>query len=65
MAVTLLDFERSGIDYSAAAFRHLDDTRKWADGISRNGKPLSQEPWVRNALADRYIECEGGAADCL
>ena len=58
VAVTLLDFERSGIDYSAAARRHLDDTRQWADGISRNGKPLSQEPWVRNVMADRYIECE-------
>ncbi|CAI8016743.1 Acyl-CoA dehydrogenase AFT10-1 [Geodia barretti] len=53
VAVTLLDFERSGIDYSAAARRHLDDTRQWADGIQRNGKPLSQESWVRNLLADR------------
>ena len=44
--MTLLDFERSGIDYSAAARRHLDDTRQWSDGISRNGQPLSQEPWV-------------------
>ena len=34
------------------------DTRQWADGINRNGKPLSQEPWVRNVLADRYIETE-------
>ena len=58
VAVTLLDFERSGIDYSAAARRHLDDTRQWADGIRRNGRPLSREPWVRNLLADRYIETE-------
>jgi alkylation response protein AidB-like acyl-CoA dehydrogenase len=58
VAVTLLDFERSGIDYSAAARRHLDDTRQWADATQRNSKPLSQEPWVRNLLADRYIETE-------
>ena len=58
VAVTLLDFERSGIDYSANARRLLDDARQYADGITRNGVPLMSLPWVRNVLADRYIECE-------
>ena len=58
VAVTLLDFERSGVDYSAVARRLLDQTRKYAEETKRNGKPLIETPWVRNLLADRYIECE-------
>ena len=58
VAVTLLDFERSGIDYSAIARRLLDDTREYAAGVPRNGHQATQLPWVRNLLADRYIECE-------
>ena len=58
VAVTLLDFERSGIDYSAIARRLLDDTREYVGQISRNGVKVTQEPWVRNLLADRYVECE-------
>ncbi len=58
VAVTLLDFERSGIDYSASARRLLDETRAYAGELSRSGRPLMSEPWVRNAFADRYIECE-------
>ena len=58
VAVTLLDFERSGIDYSAIARRLLDETRDYASEASRDGRPLLRTPWVRNELADRYIECE-------
>jgi alkylation response protein AidB-like acyl-CoA dehydrogenase len=58
VAVTLLDFERSGIDYSASARRLLDDTRAYATETRRNGQPLMALPWIRNALADRHIECE-------
>ena len=58
VAVTLLDFERSGIDYSAMARRLLDETREYATETQRQGKPLINTPWVRNLLADRYIECE-------
>ena len=58
VAVTLLDFERSGIDYSAIARRLLDDTRHYAAGRARNGQPADQIPWVRHLLADRYVECE-------
>ena len=58
VAVTLLDFERSGIDYSAIARRLLDDTREYAGEVSRNGSKITDVPWVRNLFADRYVECE-------
>ena len=58
VAVTLLDFERSGIDYSAAARRMLDDVREFATETKRNGQPLIENPWVRSLMADRYNDCE-------
>ncbi len=58
VAVTLLDFERSGIDYSAMGRRLLDEMREYSAETKSNGQPLMQLPWVRNLLADRYIECE-------
>ena len=58
VAVTLLDFERSGIDYSANARRLLDDVREYATDTRRNGQSLMEVPWVRSLMADRYIECE-------
>jgi alkylation response protein AidB-like acyl-CoA dehydrogenase len=58
VAVTLLDFERSGIDYSAMAFRLLDEIREYAHDTCKNGLPMIQIPWVRQILADRYTECE-------
>jgi alkylation response protein AidB-like acyl-CoA dehydrogenase len=58
VAVTLLDFERSGIDYSANARRLLEETLQYATETKRNGKPLVETGWVRDALADRFIEVE-------
>jgi alkylation response protein AidB-like acyl-CoA dehydrogenase len=58
VAVTLLDFERSGIEYSAMARRLLDDVWGYASEVKHNGQPLAQVPWVRHLMADRYIECE-------
>ena len=58
VAVTLLDFERSGIDYSAKARRLLDDIRGYATNTLVHGDPLVAVPWVRTALAERYVECE-------
>ena len=58
VAVTLLDFERSGIDYSAIGHRLLDDTLEYARETERDGQLLFETPWVRQQLADRYIECE-------
>ena len=58
VAVTLLDFERSSIDYSAVARGLIDKVREYATQVKRNGHSLIQTPWVRNMMADRYIECE-------
>jgi alkylation response protein AidB-like acyl-CoA dehydrogenase len=58
VAVTLLDFERSGIDYSASARRLMDELKDYATETTQNGKPLIELPWVRSLLADRYIDCE-------
>ncbi|MSQ05789.1 MAG: acyl-CoA dehydrogenase [Dehalococcoidia bacterium] len=58
VAVTLLDFERSGIDYSAIGRRLLDEMLAYTRDTVRNGQPLVETPWVRHLLADRYIECE-------
>ena len=58
VAVTLLDFERSGIDYSASARRLMDELKDYVTETTQNGKPLIELPWVRSLLADRYIDCE-------
>ncbi len=58
VAVTLLDFERSGIDYSAMSRRLLDEICEYAGETRQNGQTLMQTPWVRNLVADRYIETE-------
>ena len=58
VAVTLLDFERSGIDFSASGRRILDELTEYTTETTRNGRPLIELPWVRSLLADRYIDCE-------
>ena len=58
VAVTLLDFERSGIDYSAMAHRLLDEIRDYTSETKINGKVMLDIPWVQDLLADRYVECE-------
>jgi len=57
VAVTLLDFERSGVDYSASARRNLEDLARFL----READPdRARDPRVRNALAELYIEAEVG-----
>ena len=58
VGVTLLDFERSGIDYSATARRLLDEVTEWAKGASVDGRPVSEDPQVRDALVERRLETE-------
>ena len=53
VAVTLLDFERSGIEYAATSRRLLDDLSAFIQG-SRGGF----EGWVADALTERYVEAE-------
>ena len=58
VAVTLLDFERSSIVYSAHCRRLMDDLVGYVKETKENGKPLSANPRVRNALVDHYIEAQ-------
>ena len=58
VGVTLLDFERSGIDYSATARRLLAEVTEWAKSTSVNGRPVSEDPQVKNDLVERHMEAE-------
>lgn len=53
-----LDFERSGVGYSAGARRTLDALVKYVKQTERNGEPLSKNQNVRRKLAQRYTETE-------
>ena len=58
VAVTLLDFERSGIDYSAIGRRLLDELIQYAKDTPGDDGPLSTSPRIRQMLAERYIELD-------
>jgi alkylation response protein AidB-like acyl-CoA dehydrogenase len=63
--MTALDFERTaGIDLVARAHRMVDELVKYSLQTKRNGRLLSQNPIVRNKLADAAIECEVGRLTC-
>ena len=53
-----LDFERSGVGYSAGARRTLEALVEYAKQTDRNGEPLSKNPNVRRKLAQRFTETE-------
>ena len=53
-----LDFERSGVGYSATARRTIETLTEYAKQTERDGKPLSEDPRVRRELALRFVEAE-------
>ena len=53
VAVTLLDFERSGIEYAATSRRLLDDLTQFVQDADKG-----MEGWVADLLAERYVETE-------
>ena len=53
-----LDFERSGVGYSATARRTLEALAEYARQTERNGRPLAEDPIVRAKLAQRSLEAE-------
>ena len=53
-----LDFERSGVGYSAGARRTLDALTRYVKETERAAAPLSKDPSVRKKLAQRYVETE-------
>ena len=53
-----LDFERSGVGYSAGARRTLNALKNYVTETERGGAPLSRDPQVRKKLAQRHVETE-------
>ena len=56
VGVTLLDFERSGIEYSAQSRRLLDDVTEYLRNSPDGSQSRRQR--VRDMLVERYIEVE-------
>ncbi|MFQ5934415.1 MAG: acyl-CoA dehydrogenase family protein [Dehalococcoidia bacterium] len=56
--MTLLDFERSGIEYASYTKRALDEIIKYARETKANGKTLIEVPTVRNKLSQMAVEIE-------
>ena len=53
-----LDFERSGVGYSATARRTVETLVKYANATERDGIPIGKDPHVRRQLAQRFVETE-------
>ena len=58
VGATLLDFERSGVDYSAGSRRVLEELVEYSKENYKDGKLLSEDEVTRNRLADLAIEIE-------
>lgn len=58
VAVTLLDFERSSIDYAASSRRLLDDIKEYVLEEEQKDGSRVCEWWVRDLLAQMYVETE-------
>ena len=58
VAMTLLGFERSTVEWPAAARRALEELIDYARETPVNGSRLIDDPRVRNKLADAAIDIE-------
>ena len=58
VGATLLDFERSGVEYSASAKRTLEELVDFCKETSRNGKKLIDDPITSRKLADLAVKTE-------
>ena len=58
VGATLLDFERSGVDYSAGGRRILEELHDYGKSNEQNGTAISDNPIMRNRLANLAIEVE-------
>jgi alkylation response protein AidB-like acyl-CoA dehydrogenase len=56
--VIALDFERSSIGYAAGNQRIIEELIKYVKETTRNGKPLANDPLIRNELAQLVVENE-------
>ena len=58
VGATLLDFERSGVEYSAGSKRTLEELIQFCKDNSRNGRRLIDDPVISRKLADLSIQTE-------
>ncbi len=58
VAMTTLNFERDGTSYTARARKALDELVPYVKETSFNGRRLSDDPGVRNKLAELVLEVE-------
>ena len=58
VAMTLLDFERSGVEHPAYDKRTLENLVEYAKETKYNGDALIKDPLVRHRLADIAIDIE-------
>ena len=58
VGATLLDFERSGVDYSAGGRRVLEELIAYAKDNDQNGSLIASYAFMRNRLADLAIEVD-------
>jgi alkylation response protein AidB-like acyl-CoA dehydrogenase len=56
--VMALDFERSSVGYAAGNQRIIEELIKYVKETTRNGKPLANDPLIRNELAQLVVENE-------
>ena len=57
VAATLLDFERSGVEYPAQGRRMLGELGDYVKARQVSGRSLADDPMVRNRLAESHVEC--------
>jgi len=57
-AATLLDFERSGVGYSASGRRNVENLTRWAKKTTRGRGTVWDDPAVQNKIAELWIETE-------
>lgn len=56
-----LDLERAAMDRVGAAARALDDLVAYVqdEGVLSDGRPLAEQQWVREKIADLYVRLRG------
>ena len=58
VGATLLDFERSGVEYSAGSKRTLEELIQYCKDNSRDGHRLIDDPVISRKLADLTVQTE-------
>ena len=58
VGATLLDLERSGVGSSASSRRLLENLVQFCKENKRNGRPIAQDPLIRDRLARAAVEIE-------